>query len=72
VPDLRLDLEASGYSAFAYMFGFHEFQITTKLWYLVVLSAQGLDYYRLGSDKTYRGAAAHPGGYCSSKVGRII
>jgi hypothetical protein len=32
LPDRRPDLEASGYSAFAYMFGFSKFQITTELW----------------------------------------
>ena len=37
LPDLRPDLETSGYSAFAYMFGFPKFQITTdELWCLVV------------------------------------
>ena len=45
LPDLRPDLEASGYSAFAYMFGFHIFQETTELWCLVVWSALGLDYH---------------------------
>jgi hypothetical protein len=45
LPDLRPDLEASGYFAFAYIFGFTKFQITTELWYLVVWSALGLDYY---------------------------
>jgi hypothetical protein len=35
-PDLRPDLETSRYSAFAYMFGFSKFQITTELWCLVV------------------------------------
>ena len=45
LPDLRPDLEASGYSAFAYMFCFSEFQDTTELWCLVVWSAQGLDYH---------------------------
>ena len=44
LPDLRPDLEASGYSGFAYMFGFPKFQITTELWCRVVWSAQGLDY----------------------------
>ena len=39
--DLRPDL---GYSAFAIMFGFPKYQITTALWCLVVWSAQGLDY----------------------------
>ena len=47
LPDLRPDLEASGYSAFAYMFGFHTFQITTELWCLVVWSAQELDYHSI-------------------------
>ena len=28
LPDLRPDLEASGFSAFAYMFGFPKFRIT--------------------------------------------
>jgi hypothetical protein len=45
LPDLRPDLETSGYSAFTYMFGFPKFQITTELWCLVVWSAQGLDYH---------------------------
>jgi hypothetical protein len=43
LPDLRPDLETSGYSAFTYMFGFPKFQITTELWRLVVWSSQGLD-----------------------------
>jgi hypothetical protein len=30
LPDLRPYLEASGYFAFAYMFGFHEFHMTTE------------------------------------------
>jgi hypothetical protein len=30
LPDLRPDLEASVYRAFAYMFGFHEFHISVK------------------------------------------
>ena len=46
LPDLRPDLEASGYSAFAYMFGLQNFGITTEFWWLVVWSALGLDYYR--------------------------
>ena len=46
LPDLRPDLETSGYSAFTYMFGFPKFQITTELWCLVVWSSQGLDYHR--------------------------
>jgi hypothetical protein len=45
LPDLRPDLETSGYSAFTYMFGFPKFQITSELWCLVVWSAQGLDYH---------------------------
>ena len=45
LPDLRPDLETSGYSAFTYMFGFPKFQITTELWCLVVWSSQGLDYH---------------------------
>ena len=45
LPDLRPDLEASGYSAFAYMFGFSEFHDTTELWCLVVWWALGSDYY---------------------------
>ena len=45
LPDLRPDLETSGYSAFTYMFGLPKFQITTELWCLVVWSAQGLDYH---------------------------
>jgi hypothetical protein len=32
LPDLRPDLETSGYIAFTYMFGFPKFQITTELW----------------------------------------
>jgi hypothetical protein len=47
LPDLRPDLETSGYSAFTYMFGFPKFQITSELWCLVVWSAQGLDYHSL-------------------------
>ena len=46
LPDLRPDLEASGYSAFAYMFGLQNFGITTEFWCLVVWSALGLNYYR--------------------------
>jgi hypothetical protein len=49
LPDLRPDLGASGYSAFAYMFGFQKFQRTTELWCLVVWSALaglGLDYHK--------------------------
>ena len=45
LPDLRPDLETSGYSAFAYMFGFVKFQRTMELWCLVVWSSQGLDYH---------------------------
>ena len=53
LPDLRPDLETSGYSAFAYMFGFPEFQITTELWCLVVWSAQGLDYHTFANIFVY-------------------
>jgi hypothetical protein len=45
LPDLRTYLEASGYSAFAYMFGFQKFLETTELWCLVVWSALVLDYH---------------------------
>ena len=45
LPILRPDLETTGYSAFACMFGFVKFQITTELRCLVVWSAQGLDYH---------------------------
>jgi hypothetical protein len=45
LPDLRPDLGASGCPAFACMFGFIKFRITTGVWCLVVWSAQGLDYY---------------------------
>ena len=44
LPDLRPDLVTSGYPAFAYMFGFVKFRITTELWCLVIWSAHGLDY----------------------------
>jgi hypothetical protein len=57
LPDLRPDLEASGYYAFAYMFGFSKFQITTELWCLVVWSAlDGLDYHICDSC-SYRGGS---------------
>jgi hypothetical protein len=45
-PDPRLDLEAYGYSAFAYIFSLQKFQITTELWCLVVWSARELNYHR--------------------------
>jgi hypothetical protein len=63
LPDLRPDLETSGYSAFTYMFGFLKFQITTELWCLVVWSSQGLDYFKIPYEYFYlkktRGVPSH-------------
>jgi hypothetical protein len=60
LPDLRPDLEAFGYSAFAYMFGFRKFQIITELWCLVVWSALGLDYYAMMHNSPTDGMFQNP------------
>ena len=45
MPDLRPDLEASGYIRLSPIYLVLDNRITTELWCLVVWSALGSDYY---------------------------